>query len=96
MCNLLRQMAIEYAAAYQMSVEQTAEVLADAYIKGLLWAHHDAHGESPAAWTPAEFVSCTEVCWPLERSALLDLLPPVCQARSTDAATWYMLSVARR
>lgn len=55
------QTAIEYAAAYQMSVEETAEVLADAYLKGLLAAHHDARAESAAAWTPAGFISCTEV-----------------------------------
>ncbi|EIE27464.1 hypothetical protein COCSUDRAFT_55471 [Coccomyxa subellipsoidea C-169] len=52
--------AIEYAAAYQMSVEETADVLADAFLKGLLAAHHDARAESAAAWTPAGFLSCTE------------------------------------
>lgn len=36
-------------------------MLADAYLKGLLAAHHDGRAESAAAWTPADFVSCTEV-----------------------------------
>lgn len=59
--GVLTKTAIEYATAYQMSAEETADVLADAYLKGLLAAHHDARAESAAAWTPADFVSCTEV-----------------------------------
>jgi hypothetical protein len=54
-------MAIEYAAAYQMSEQETAAVLADAFLKGLLAAHHDIHAESAAAWDASAFVSCTEV-----------------------------------
>ena len=39
-------------------------MLADAYLKGLLAAHHDGRAESAAEWTPADFVSCTQVLQP--------------------------------
>lgn len=55
------QAAIEYARAYQMSEDETAEVLADALLKGLLAGHHDARAPSAAAWTPADFLVQTKV-----------------------------------
>ena len=59
--GLLLQVAIEYAAAYQMSKEETAAVLADAFLKGLLAAHHDVRAESSVGWDAAAFVTSTEV-----------------------------------
>ena len=54
-------MAIEYAAAHQLGAGGTAEVLADALLKGLLAAHHNGTAPSAAAWTPAKFITKTQV-----------------------------------
>jgi hypothetical protein len=56
------QLAIQYAAAYHLSTEQTAEVLADSLLKGLLAAHHDSGGAIRDAWTAAGFREACEVC----------------------------------
>lgn len=49
------QLAIQYAAAYHLSAEETAEVLSDSLLKGLLAAHHDTEGAIRDAWTAADF-----------------------------------------
>lgn len=55
------QAAIEYAAAYQMSKEETASILADALLKGLLASHHDGRAASAAEWNPTDFLTHTQV-----------------------------------
>jgi hypothetical protein len=56
------QLAIQYAAAYHLSTEQTAELLADSLLKGLLAAHHDSGGAIRDAWTAAGFREACDVC----------------------------------
>ncbi len=70
-------MAIEYAAAYQLGAGGTAEVLADALLKGLLAAHHGGAVPSAAAWTPAEFIEQTQArsCWSAWPSSHVILSP---------------------
>ncbi len=55
------QLAIQYAAAYHLSVEETADVLSDSFLKGLLAAHHDTAGSIQDAWTVAGFREACEV-----------------------------------
>lgn len=57
----LLQLAIQYAAAYHLSTEETAEVLADSFLKGLLAAHHDTEGSISDAWSAANFRDACEV-----------------------------------
>ena len=57
----LVQVAIEYAAAYHLPAEETAEVLADSFLKGLLAAHHDTEGSISDAWSAANFRDACEV-----------------------------------
>jgi hypothetical protein len=44
-----------------MSSAETAAVLADALLKGLLSAHHDGRAASAAEWTPSDFLTHTQV-----------------------------------
>ncbi|CAK0739001.1 hypothetical protein CVIRNUC_001123 [Coccomyxa viridis] len=53
-------LAIQYAAAYHLSTEETAEVLADSFLKGLLAAHHDTEGSISDAWSAANFRDACE------------------------------------
>ena len=66
----LLQLAIQYAAAYHLSTEETAEVLADSFLKGLLAAHHDLEGSISDAWSAPYFGDACEVA--LARFPLLD------------------------
>ena len=59
--KLLAQLAIQYAAAYHLSTEETAEVLADSFLKGLLAAHHDTEASISDAWSAANFRYACEV-----------------------------------
>ncbi len=55
------QLAIQYAAAYHLSTEETADVLSDSFLKGLLAAHYDTEGSIRDAWTAAGFREACEV-----------------------------------
>lgn len=55
------QLAIQYAAAYHLSTEETAEVLSGSFLKGLLASHHDTEGSIRDAWTAAGFREACEV-----------------------------------
>ena len=55
------QLAIQYAAAYHLSTEKTAEVLSGSFLKGLLASHHDTEGSIRDAWTAAGFREACEV-----------------------------------
>ena len=55
------QLAIQYAAAYHLSTEKTADVLSDSFLKGLLAAHYDTEGSIRDTWTAAGFREACEV-----------------------------------
>ncbi|KAK9827328.1 hypothetical protein WJX81_005997 [Elliptochloris bilobata] len=58
---LAAPVAIEYALANQMVAEVVARFIADAFLKGLLAAHHDPGAtEGAATWATCDLVSATK------------------------------------